>query len=104
HAGAGLVGRPDVVAERLDDVVGCDPDMSCAVLQHREHGLDDIAGRTDLDAGAVEMSRPRRVVLPEDLVGPIDEMNNHVPSLAHRMCAAVVSSGRSGRTSPAMLR
>ena len=84
HASARLVRRPHVVAERLDDVVGRDPDMGRAVLQHREHRLDDAAGRADLDAVAVQMSGPRRVVLPEDLVGPVDEMNDHAPSLAQR--------------------
>jgi hypothetical protein len=28
------------------------------------------------------VSRPWCVVLPEDLVGPVDEMNDHVPSLS----------------------
>ena len=77
HAGARLVRRPHVVAERFDDVIGRDAEMGRAVLQHREHRLDDAAGRADLDAVAVEMSRPRRVVLAEDLIRPVDEMNDH---------------------------
>jgi hypothetical protein len=50
--------------------------------------MDDATGRADLDAVAVEMSRPRRVVLPEDLIGRVDEMNNHVASLTRRGPAA----------------
>ena len=44
-------------------MIGRDPEVGCTVLQHREHGLDDAAGRSDLDAVAVKMSGPRRVIL-----------------------------------------
>jgi hypothetical protein len=36
------------------------------------------------DPGAVKMSRPRRVILPENFVGPVDEMNDDAPSLAEQ--------------------
>jgi hypothetical protein len=31
------------------------------------------------------MSRPRRVVLPEDLIGPVDEVHNHIASLSQQL-------------------
>src|SRR6266568_5607840 len=63
-------------------MIGRDPDMGRAVLQHAKYGLHDTAGRADLDAATVQMPWTRRVVLPEDLVGSVDKMNHHVPSVS----------------------
>jgi len=38
NAGAGLVLWPKTVAERLDDVVSCDSDVSRSVVEHLRNG------------------------------------------------------------------
>ena len=49
-AGAGLVAGPEVVAERLDDVVGGDADVRGAVAEQVEHRAEDAPDRGDLAA------------------------------------------------------
>ena len=36
---AGLVAGPQLVAERLDDVIGRDADVRAAALDHLQHGV-----------------------------------------------------------------
>src|SRR5258706_3523329 len=64
-------------------MVGRNAQMRCAVLEHREHRRDDRSGRADLDSAVVGMPGARREELPEELVGSVDEMNAHPPSLSH---------------------
>ena len=47
-AGAGLVAGPQLVAERLDDVIGGDADVRGAAGDHAEHRRDDAAHRARL--------------------------------------------------------
>ena len=42
---AGLVAGPELVAERLDDVVGGDSDVGRALLEHAQHRADARRGR-----------------------------------------------------------
>ena len=81
-AGAVLVRLPEIVAERLDHVVGRDTEVRRAVLEHAEHGLHDRARTADLDPVRIEMPGPRREVLPEELIGPVDEMHTHGTTLS----------------------
>ena len=46
--GPGLVAGPQVVAERLDDVVGGHPDVGGPVGQHAHDGQDHAPGGADL--------------------------------------------------------
>jgi hypothetical protein len=91
HSGARLVAGPHVVAEGLDDVIGSDAKMRRAVLKHREDRLHHTTRCADLHTVGVQMTWPRRVVLPKDLIRPVDEMNHHLESLAQRTTLAGAS-------------
>ena len=55
---ARLVVVPEIVAERLDDVIGGDAEVRRAAFEHaRTSSVDHAAGRPDLDAVAVAMAR-----------------------------------------------
>ena len=73
-----LVAGPQVVAERLDDVVGGDADVGGAVLEQLEHRAGDPAGRRHLPAVVGEVGRQGEVVA-EQLVGAVDEVDVHRP-------------------------
>src|SRR5947208_2400540 len=75
-ARARLVAGPHVVAERLDDVVRRHADMRRALLEQRERRAEHAPHGVDLDAVAVEMAGQREVV-PEQLVGSVDEVDLH---------------------------
>ena len=74
---AGLVAGPQIVAERLDDVIGRDADVRRAALDH-------LAARccsTPSD-GAEGLVLPlaeaaQAVEVTEQLVGAVDEMDDH---------------------------
>ena len=55
HARARLVPDPEVVAERLDDVIGGDAQMRGPLLQHPHHRPEDTAHRGDLHAVGIEV-------------------------------------------------
>jgi hypothetical protein len=44
---AGLVARPELVAEGLDDVIGRDADVRGALLDHLEDGIEDAEHATE---------------------------------------------------------
>jgi hypothetical protein len=74
---AGLVPRPQVVAERLDDVVGRDADVRCAAFDSLQYGVEDA------EHGAERFVLPlaeaaQTVEVTEQLVGAVDEMDDHV--------------------------
>ncbi len=73
---AGLVAGPQVVAERLDHVVGGHPDVRRAVVEHALHRGQHAAHRAHLHARRVARRRHGEVV-PEELVGAVDEMHVH---------------------------
>src|SRR5258707_315607 len=76
----GLVARPHVVAERLDDVVRRHTDVRGPALQH----LDDCAKhprhRTKRTV-VLFVSTPVPVEMTKQLVRPVDKMNDHVAAL-----------------------
>ena len=76
HPVARLVPVVEVVAERLDHVVGGDGHVGGAVLEHHQHGADDAARRRDVRPRRVEVLGHREVV-PEQLVGAVDEVHLH---------------------------
>jgi hypothetical protein len=74
--GAGLVAGPQVVAERLDDVVRGDADVGGALLEEHQAGADDPSG------GAVPLVLVGRgEVVAEQLVGAVDEVDVHLRTL-----------------------
>ena len=76
HAAARLVAGPQVVAERLDHVVGGDADVGRALLEHPQHRAEHATDRRDLHAVGVEVRRHAEVVA-EELVGAVDEVHLH---------------------------
>ena len=82
-AAAGLVAGPEIVAKRLDHVVGGDADVRRALLDDLEHRLqhaDHGAERPVLALGEAAQA----VEVAEQLVGAVDEVNDH---------RAIVASG-----------
>ena len=75
HSLARLVARPEVVAERFDDVVRRDADVRRAAFQHLGDGVEHARDRAE---GRVLLLRPPDPVeLAEELVGPVDEVDDH---------------------------
>ena len=75
-AGRGLAARPELVAERLDDVVGGDADVALALLDHLEHRLQDADDGTERSVLAL-VEAAQAVEVAKELVGAVDEMNDH---------------------------
>src|SRR5690606_39275641 len=76
-----LVGGPQVVAERLDDVVGGHADVGGTLLDHGEHRPRDASRRSHLTAVVGQVGGEGEVV-PEQLVGPIHQVYVHISLLA----------------------
>ena len=73
---AGLVVGPEVVAERLDHVVGGDAEVGGAALDHLEHGVQHAGhGAERLVLALVEAALP--VEVAEQLVGAVDDVDQH---------------------------
>src|SRR6185312_7385332 len=71
-----LVAGPERVAKRLDDMIGGDTDMGRAGLEH----LHDGAQHTNDGAEGWILSlheAAQTVKVPEQLVGAVEEMNDH---------------------------
>jgi hypothetical protein len=64
-----------------DDVVRRHSDVRGAVFEQSQHGPEDAAHGVDLDPVVVEVAGEREVV-PEQLVGTVDEVNAHPPKLS----------------------
>ena len=77
-ARARLVARPQRVAERFDDVVGRHADVrGAAAIDHAEHRGEDAAHRAHFRAVSL-LRRRHRVVVPEELVGAVDQVHVQV--------------------------
>ena len=76
HARARLVPRPQLIAERLDDVVGRHADVAGAALDHAEHGAHDPPGCGHLTPAAVDVRRQGEEVAKQ-LVGAVYEIDVH---------------------------
>ena len=72
----GLVARPQVVAERLDHMVGGDAHVRRALAQELQHGADHPPDGGNLLAGRIAVRR-RPEEVAEQLVGPVDEVHLH---------------------------
>ena len=75
---AGLVPGPEIVSERLDDVIGRDADVRRSLFEHLKHGLqhaDHGAERTILPFVEAAQS----VEVPKQLIRAVDDVHDHVP-------------------------
>ncbi len=77
---AGLVARPQVVAERLDHVVRCHADVRRAVAEQAEDRPEHAPDRRDLQAVGVVVGRGAEE-MAEQFVRPVDQMHPHGVSL-----------------------
>ncbi len=84
-----LVARPEVVAERLDDLVGGHADVGGPLFEEVVHRPQDPAGGT-VGTGLRARLLGQAEVVAEQLVCPVDEMCLHAatpadgcPTLAH---------------------
>ena len=71
-----FVAVPKLVTKRLDDVIGGDADVRGAFVDHLQHGIehaDDGAESSILSVGEATQS----VKMTEELVGSVDQMNDH---------------------------
>jgi hypothetical protein len=68
---AGLISRIEVVAKRLYDVVGCDPEVSGAALNHRQNGGHDTADGADFLTASVR-GGGHSIEVAEQFVGSVD--------------------------------
>jgi hypothetical protein len=76
---AGFVAGPELVSERLDDMIGRHADVRLSRLDHLQHGLqhaDHGAERWIL--ALVEAAQP--VEMAEQLIRTVDEVNDHARS------------------------
>jgi hypothetical protein len=83
-----FVARPQPIAKRFDHVVGRDAEVRGALLEHLQHGLDDpdhSAEGAVLPPGEAAQS----VEVPEELVGAVDDVNDHAKA---RVLAGVGAS------------
>src|SRR6185437_7111947 len=90
NAGAGLVAGPERVAKRLDDVIGGHANVSRAGLDHLQNCIQHADHRAEGLILAL-VKAPKSVKVPEQFVGPVDQMNNQLVARS-----GVVTWGSSG--------
>jgi hypothetical protein len=74
-SGAGFITGPELIAKRLDDVIGGDADVSCAVLQHAKDGSEHSGDGAKRWISFLET--PDAVEVPEEFVSAVDKVNDH---------------------------
>ncbi len=92
----GLVLGPEVVAERLDDVIGGHPDVSRSGLDHLQYRMQHAADGAEALVLALAEMAPA-VKLAEQLVRAVDEMNDHAAASGRRSRSALRQPARSRR-------
>src|SRR5262249_10850263 len=85
---AGLVAGPELIPERLDDVVRRDADVGCSPFEHLRDGTEYAGDGAEGRIGLVES--PKSVKVTEQLVGAVDQVNDH-------WCPCILSDVAAGR-------
>ena len=75
-AGARLVARPEVVAKRLDHVIGRDADVHGAAFDHFQHSIEYAYDRA-IGTVLPLVEAAQAVEMPEQLVGSVYNVNDH---------------------------
>ena len=91
-ARAGLVAGAEVVAERLDHVVGRDADVGRAVLEQADHRGEDAAHGARPPGRRASVVARHRVEVPEQLVGAVDQVDAH-GVVRSGLCSSVPRDG-----------
>src|SRR5262249_529229 len=81
HPLGSLVPGPELVPERLDDVVGRDADVGRILLEHLEHGVQYPRNPAERRILALAIAA-RTVEVPEEPVGAVEQVDDHVGMLA----------------------
>ena len=76
---SGLIPRPQLITERLDDVIGRNRNVGCAAFDHAQYRSKDSADGSDFVTLAIVCGR-QRVVVPEEFVRAVYEVNFQVRS------------------------
>src|SRR5581483_8572897 len=87
YALAGLVSEVEIVAKGLDHVVSCDAKVRLPGFNHRQHGSHNTANGSNLLPVSLLCGRNREKVA-EQLVGAVDQMNDHATQLQNRCSTA----------------
>src|SRR6266571_3157320 len=90
----GLVVGPEVVAERLDDVIGCHTDVSRSGLDHLQYRMQHAADSAEALILALAEMAPA-VKLAEQLVRAVEGMNYHAAASGRRSRSALRQPARS---------
>src|SRR5205085_1103955 len=73
----GLVSGIEVVAKRLDDVIGGDADVCGAAFEHLDDGSEHSRDSAERRVAALEPSYA--IEMAKELVRAVNEMNDHAP-------------------------
>ena len=71
-----FVSRPQLVAKRLDDVIGGNRDVRRPALDHSQHRREDATHRAHFASLLVACGR-HRIVMPEQLVRAVNQKDFH---------------------------
>ena len=80
HALAGLVSGIEIVPERLHDMIGGNPDVSCSTLDHGHDGSQDTADCSDFLAARIRRGGHGEEV-PEQFVSTVNQVHIHADPL-----------------------
>src|SRR5206468_717735 len=99
-----LVTSPKLVAKRLDDVVRGHTDVGTTLFDQLQHAMQHAADAAKRSVFAVART-PRTVEVPKELVGPVDEVEDHLSMISEAQsffstCAAKISSSAPHPPSP----
>jgi hypothetical protein len=83
---ARFVARPEAVSKRLNDVIGRNTDVHGATFDHFEHRVEHAYDST-IGSILALVEAPQAVEVPEQLVGPVYDVNDHLGYSAVRVAA-----------------
>src|SRR5262249_47336871 len=90
HPLACLITGPQLIPERLDDVIGCDRQVRGDAVEEREDRSDDAAYGGDF-APVLRFRRRQRVIVSKEFVRAVDEIHIHSVSSRRRYRSVVPS-------------
>ncbi len=89
---ARLVLWPEIVAERLDDMIGRDAEVRRAAFNHLQHGIQ-YAEHGAEGSVVTLVEAAQTIEVSEQLVGAVDEMNDHQSGIGRLAINLKAASG-----------
>ena len=83
---ARFVARPEAVSKRLNDVIGRNADVYGAAFDHLQQRVEHAYDST-IRSVLTLVEAPQTVEVPEQLVGPVYDVNDHLGYSAVRVAA-----------------